>query len=1232
MAGPMTTPDLPPTDSGRAQAEAEAQTDAPTETQAAPTGQPTLGQRFRQARSSLIWRTLARQKWWILGATALAVVSGALVFSVVSTTRDLIDLVLVAGEGNLDDYIGRLVWLAVLNFIVGLALRQTIARVSYHIEYELRVHLYQLLQRTDPRSLDSLPQGQLITRAITDLEILQVLILILPGIAWGAVAFVALSGYLLYLQPILGTLAMLALPLNFSLIKRVWSRLQGLSWLNLQRRAEVTTAIDESVRGIRVMKAFGREGDARAEVEHRAKRAYDVGMAWVRVMARYDVLLRGAPILIDALLLFFALRLIVNGDMTIGTYAVFIGLASVFTGLASGFDEIGGGWNFATSGASRIGEVMSLARVDTPFSVSALPPRSDGLRFEQVTAAAAGQVVLRDLDLSAGPGEVVLVTGGGPGARSILVGLAMGTVAPQSGQVTLDGHNLLELGPAAVASAVRVLGEDPFLFARSVRENVDLDAGPGGRRRHDDAAVLAALAAAGADEVVAELDAGLDTVLGDRGMTLSGGQRQRVALARALLDPPRVLVLDDALSAVNPALEVEIIRRIREHAPDMAVLVLARRPSAAPQADRIIDLPEEAELGWDALAAGLGVAAHADPDVPSDPKRARAVATLEDHREDPGVSDSHAEADRRPTIADVLSPFKVPVAIAVVGMALVTSVELARDAATKWFVDAAEAGDLALGTMVVGVLAGLAVAAGASAYLRQLFQGRADRGVMYVLRRRVFARLCRLGVDHYDRELPGQVSSRVVRDLDVVSNFIDQGLALMVSAMFVLVGTMLVLFVWSASVALAVVPWLVALAAFTALQFRIADRALSRARERLGDVVTRMQEDFAGRYVISGFGANQSAEAGFHAAAWELRRAMRWSTTVTNVYDAGAGMIAGLATAALFRRAGQLALAGVLTTGSVLALAGFLRKALTPIEMFAGVLRLYLNARVSFRKLREPYDVAVRPEERPGARTCPPLEGRLRLTGVSFAYPGTTKRVLEAVDMEVGAGETVAVVGATGAGKSSIAKLVARIYDPDEGVVSVDGTDIRDFELRSYRDRLGVVPQDAFLFRGTVASNISYGRPEASREEIEAAAEAVGAAEALLALPDGYDTKVEEEGRNLGASHRQLVALARAWLVGPDVLVLDEATAALEPAQEQAVIDAVKALGRTTIIIAHRLAVAEQADRVVVIDRGRVVEEGAHRQLMRTGGPYAALWGRPGSESRSPTPAGRRRRRAAARA
>jgi ATP-binding cassette subfamily B protein len=326
------------------------------------------------------------------------------------------------------------------------------------------------------------------------------------------------------------------------------------------------------------------------------------------------------------------------------------------------------------------------------------------------------------------------------------------------------------------------------------------------------------------------------------------------------------------------------------------------------------------------------------------------------------------------------------------------------------------------------------------------------------------------------------------------------------------------------------------------------------------------------------------------------------------VYLAAMEALAALATAVLISRAGALAIEERATIGFVVFLELLLTQALAPIPALSGVLQSYLNARASFRELGQPFSVPVLPVEAADPGPCPPLSGTLALEGVTFAYPGTDRPVLEHVTLGIAPGEVIAIVGPTGAGKSSIAKLLARVYDPDGGAVRADGIDVRELDLHSYRRRLGVVPQDAFCFRGTVASNIAFGRPDATADELIEALRGCGGLELLRALPAGLDTEVQEEGRNLSPTSRQWVALARAWLVAPDVLVLDEATSALTGEAEQQVIDALRRFGRTAVVVTHRIEVAARADRVLVIDGGAVIDHGPHDDVLARSARYRELW------------------------
>jgi ATP-binding cassette subfamily B protein len=592
-----------------------------------------------------------------------------------------------------------------------------------------------------------------------------------------------------------------------------------------------------------------------------------------------------------------------------------------------------------------------------------------------------------------------------------------------------------------------------------------------------------------------------------------------------------------------------------------------------------------------------------------DPRLIKALATVPADRDTPRVSEDDAtESETRPTLFTILRPLLVTVLLAGGVLLLAASVNLIPQGLFRIIVDDFKAGHHASADRTAFFIAGLALTYGALSYAFRVRVARVNESVMYMLRRRVFQRLSRLGVDYYDRELPGQVAARVVYDLDRISTFLDNGLYFMTVNTTLLLLAMGVILVWSPPVAAVVLPFVPVLLFFSGVQVPIADRAYDRQRARLGAVVERFHEDTAGRYVIDAFDAREQARASFQDRAWRLRQARRWSAGVSNGYIEHMNCAGNLAGAALISRAGSLSIAGKLSIGSMVALELYLLSALGPIAFLSEAMGRLMAARASFRTLRRPFATPILPVEREDAVPCPRLAGDIVLDHVTFHYPGTERVVLDDVLLEIPPGTSIALVGPTGAGKSSIAKLVARIYDADGGRVLIDGHDVRDLELSSYRRRLGVVPQDAFCFRGTVRENIAYGRPDATDEELAAAVEAVGAAHVLRALPSGLASTVEEEGRNLTAAQRQVIALARALLTDPDVLILDEATSSLDGTTEEGVLEAVRRIGRTTIFITHRLPVARRADLVAVVDGGQIVERGPHDQLIEQGGAYARLW------------------------
>ena len=1153
-------------------------------------------------RQTIIYQLLTRQKrylWWLL---ASAMVSLTAAIGTADTLRKLVDHGVVAQDKPIEHYIDLLVSLALLGFVGGLVLRQVIARLTYHLEFELRVWLYERLQSTDPTRLDSLSTGQMVTRAMTDLLLLELVVLVVPVVVVVGLILIAVFLLMAAINFPLAVLAVTVLPANIWIVMRIRRRLWGMSWVTLDRRARVTTVIDEAVRGARVVKAFGREDHERSRLATAARGAYSAAMTRIRLVARYDMLLAIVPGIVMALLTWLGGREGVAGRMTAGDLLLFFAFAVAFANFARTFSLVQSSWQFAKTGAGRIFELIAYAKPAVLEAGTPLPGTGPGLVLTKACVRINDHPVVAPLTFTAAPGELVVVAGPPRSGKTTLARAIAGGAPLAEGSLTLDGVAIADADPLDLRRSIRVVVEDPFLFGRTVRENLLL----GAPTDTPDTQLWAALNAAGARQVVEELPHGLDTVLGDRGLTVSGGQRQRLALACALVVPPRVLVLDDALSAVDPALEQGILQRLPRHAPDSAIVAITRRPSAATVADKVVELPEPLP-GAPRRPKATGSLA---VDGPYDLLLAGIVAQLPADHDEPLVDEAASTVEELPKVRPLLRPFRRIVWAAGLLLLGFTMFGLVPTWMTQVALDSIDShsNTQALVAGAVTLLASAVVAV--ITYFFRVEAKKVEEGVSYVLRRRAFGRLMRLGVDFYDRELPGRVAARVVYDLDQIAVFLESSVYELASAICLLVMSFAVIWVWEPPVAASVAAVIPILAIMTVAQMRPAGRAYAAQREALGDVVTRLQEDFAGRHVIAAAGAEEASRETFVRLAYRLRTTRKRAQTIGNTYIELMTLVGGLAGAALASTAAdRVVVDGTLSVGGMVALSLFLTAALAPIPLLSAVLQRYLAARASFRTLSEPFAAPVRPEERVAVRPCEDATGEVVLAGVSFAYPGTTRQVLHEVDLTIPSGATVAVVGPTGAGKSSVAKLIGRVYDPDAGTVTVGGTDIRDWDLSSYRRRIGIVPQDGFCFRGTVAENIAYGRPDAERSAIEAAAKAVGALDAVLGLVGGLDARVEEEGRNLTAAQVQLIALARAWLTRPDLLILDEATSSLDPETEQHVLKATRALDCTTIMITHRLPVAQSADTVVVVDDGTIVESGAPSALKRRkSSAYSALW------------------------
>jgi ATP-binding cassette, subfamily B, bacterial len=509
-------------------------------------------------------------------------------------------------------------------------------------------------------------------------------------------------------------------------------------------------------------------------------------------------------------------------------------------------------------------------------------------------------------------------------------------------------------------------------------------------------------------------------------------------------------------------------------------------------------------------------------------------------------------------------------------------------------------------------LAGIQLLAGR---VEELAVAGAGQRVLYAVRRRLFAQLQSLSLDFYERERTGGLVARMTNDVEAMSNLLSSGLVNLVSSLVSLFGIVVVLVLLDWQLALATL--LLAPLAWAAASWfrRRSAPAWRQVRETAAVVTIRLQEALTAIRAIQTFRREPATLRSLAAANRAERAAHRRTIALTSIFFPGMEFLGVVGTAVVLGVGGRRVLAGDLELGTLAAFLLYLRSLFEPVQRLSELYDTVQAATAGAERIGSV--LAERPTvaEHPDAAGLPAPRGELRLEAVRFAYPAagdSAPEVLHGVDLKVPAGSTLGLVGPTGAGKSTIAKLIARFYDPSAGRVLLDGLPLDRIRLADLRASLGYVPQEGFLFSGTIADNLRFGRPDATMDEIRRAARAVGADQVVARLPDGYDTEVGERGVRLAAGERQLVSFARAWLADPVLLLLDEATSQLDAASEARVREALRTLrrGRTTILIAHRLTSVLDADQVAVVEDGQVVEHGTPADLLAARGRFAELYDR----------------------
>jgi ABC-type multidrug transport system fused ATPase/permease subunit len=586
---------------------------------------------------------------------------------------------------------------------------------------------------------------------------------------------------------------------------------------------------------------------------------------------------------------------------------------------------------------------------------------------------------------------------------------------------------------------------------------------------------------------------------------------------------------------------------------------------------------------------------------------------LTQRRDAPEIDDwSWARTARRiSTLANLTRPYRLRTTLAVASLLLATGTGLLPPLLAKFAVDDAIRGrDLDALTWIVLAFVGVGLANLLTSAAQTYFTGWTGERILADLRNKLFRHLQRLSLGYYERNRAGVIISRLTNDVDALDQLVTEGVTTLVQSTLLLFGTSIILFFLDWRLALATLAVMPLMAIATAL-FRIRSaRAYRAVRERLGLVTATLAEDIGGIRVVQAFRREPRNQQHFEEVNAHYRDANQQTVVLNGLYFPFVDFLSALATAVVIGYGGWLASQGEISVGTLFAFVLYLSNFFDPVQQLSQLYNTFLAAVAALDKIMEVIDEEPEVRDRRGARDLPRIEGHVRFEQVRFSY-GTGPEVLHGIELDVPAGTTVALVGHTGAGKSTIAKLLARFYDPLDGRITIDGIDLRDVTQESLRRQLGVVPQEGFLFAGTVRDNIAFGRNDAEPEQVASAARAVGAHEFILGLEDGYETDLQERGTRLSLGQRQLVAFARALLADPRILILDEATSSVDIGTEKRIETALEKLlaDRTAFVIAHRLSTIRNADLIVVLEHGQVVEQGTHDELMARQGLYTSLYG-----------------------
>ena len=1128
-----------------------------------------------------------------------------------------------------------MVGLGVLAFVLRLTSRWFLFNAGRDAEYEIRAQFLHKLHRLGTSFYRRYSSGEIMSRATADLAQVRLLfgfgVLNIVNVVF---AFASALQVMVHISGRLTVAAFVTLPVMVIVTRLLSKQMFTLTRTSQAELGRLGDLAQRHFSGIRIVRSFAIEAFAESRFAQAAMRFLRASLALARTRGTMFPLLgaiNAASLLIVA---WYGASLLRHHGAPDG-----IGEGDFFAFLLAwsrmAWPMMSFGMTIAVMQRGRacferLREIIEMQpEVVEPTGTPAAVPEPTGLRVSHLRYETNGRVILDDVSFEVAAGRSLAIVGRTGAGKSTLATLLVRLLPTARGTVFLDGRDVCDLDRDTLRRRIAYAQQDPFLFSTSVADNVaiGLDVRPGDAK--PDAEIDAALRDAQIADEVASLPDGRETLVGERGVQLSGGQRQRVALARALVSPTPLLVLDDPLSAVDARTEAAILDALRRRGEVRSTILITHRIAAAARCERIMVLEagRVTQLGTHAELVsqpGLYARLAEEQRVQGELEAlgASAETAIASKVTSPvAVQRGAGGEDALPQGTDLrllvrLWPYLHDQRAAIFGafaiLIAMIGVTLLRPLAMGRLTGAATSGAALLwpGLALLAVLTTTNVLAFAQLFLTQVAGARA----MVALRLHLFRFIDGLGLRTFDRTPIGRLVTRVVNDVEAVGEMFSMGVLNALGDIISLVAivAMMLALDWQLSlIAFCALPVTGLIVLFVRRGAREAYRAIRTKTAQLNGI---LNEQVTGIAVVQAFGRERAMAASFDVVNVAYRDANKRAIIVESGLDAAVEMVQTICVASVLLWAGHVrGSGGVLSFAIVITFTQYLRQFFEPVSMLTQRFTTLQSALASTERIFQLLDTTeTEPQDEPASAEAPVAatisQEAFALEHVDFAYR-EGRPVLHDITLSAKRGERIALVGPTGAGKSTITQLLLRLYDVDVGVVRVLGTEVKRWPRRTLRRAFSVVPQEVMLFSGSLLDNIALGDDAPDRARALDALDRLGLRERFEKREGGLDAHVDERALNFSVGERQLLSFARALYHDAPILLLDEATASIDSETEsqlQAALDQLM-VGRTTLVIAHRLSTIERADRILVFQAGRIVESGPHAQLIADNGLYARL-------------------------